>query len=284
MSTHDVDTDFPFPKVCDKRTTTTAFIANVGGGIGKTTVAQALVNSVDETYGEGAWKLATVDDQNTSGDAGFITERVDLRLGSGADIRAVEDDAQAALEHFDDLGQLILTSNVIVDQGANVQRPILEWMTRSRIITMADQRGVGFDLIVPVDQTPKGLDGGLWCLENYAAAFAKCKVRPRYFVVLNDRLGKPFESAGESYEAVLAKAKALKAGIIKVPYGRSKMLFAGLQKRMTPFDAYAHREELATAMGIRDHVVKYERECFDLADFIVEVTEAVAKMVPPKKD
>lgn len=113
------------------------------GGQGKTTLAQLLY--LWGVQAGGNFKLAAADFMDESGRSkiGKLYPDKVLEFGTGANLTAVraENNANASVRYWDDLGKLFLNGGYILDIGANVIKSVLEWAEDRRLSTVLARRG-----------------------------------------------------------------------------------------------------------------------------------------------
>lgn len=259
-------------------TLTTILIGNPKGGIGKTTVSQMAVAEAD-TREPGRFKFVSIDDQKTSTRmGGVLGRRIDLNVAANADLTDIESSGGvAALEHLDPVGDAILSSDTIIDTGANTQKQLILWLVRSRLPELAARKGVRFIVCAVSDGTNDSVDGAIWMLRNFHKALAP---NAQFKVILNDRNGRGF--SGEGVKDLLALADQLAADVINIPHSRSRLLHEGLERKLSPLDTYVSADEVAKSVpGLSG--LRLERERCDLLDFLAEVRAAVSPLLPDTK-
>src|SRR5579863_7723423 len=113
------------------------------GGQGKTTLAQLLF--IWGTTAGGQFKLAAADFLDESGRSkiGKLYPGKVLEYGTGAGLTAVrsENNPNASVRYWDELGNLFLSGGYILDVGANVVKSVFEWAEDRRLSTVLARRG-----------------------------------------------------------------------------------------------------------------------------------------------
>ena len=113
------------------------------GGQGKTTLAQLLY--IWGRRSGGQFKLAAADFLDDSGRSkiGKLYPGKVLEFGTGANLTAVrsENNMNASVRYWDELGNLFLTGGHILDMGANVVKSVFEWAEDRRLSTVLARKG-----------------------------------------------------------------------------------------------------------------------------------------------
>jgi hypothetical protein len=113
------------------------------GGQGKTTLAQLLY--IWGTQAGGNYKLAAADFLDESGRSkiGKLYPGKVHEYGTGAGLTAVrsENNVNASVRYWDELGNLFLSGGYILDVGANVVKSVFEWAEDRRLATLLARKG-----------------------------------------------------------------------------------------------------------------------------------------------
>ena len=113
------------------------------GGQGKTTLAQLLY--IWGSQAGGQFKLAAADFLDESGRSkiGKLYPGKVLEYGTGAGLTAVrsENNPNASVRYWDELGNLFLSGGYILDVGANVVKSVFEWAEDRRLSTVLARKG-----------------------------------------------------------------------------------------------------------------------------------------------
>jgi hypothetical protein len=160
------------------------------GGQGKTTLAQLLYIWGKQSGGQ--FRLAAADFLDDSGRSkiGKLYPSKVLEFGTGANLTAVrsENNMNASVRYWDELGNLFLTGGYVLDVGANVVKSVFEWAEDRRLSTVLARKGAPkFDLFC-VCKAEKHATEDIQRLVNLIAQGNALRPRSVY-VVLNEAAG-----------------------------------------------------------------------------------------------
>ncbi len=160
------------------------------GGQGKTTLAQLLY--LWGTQAGGNFRLAAADFLDESGRSkiGKLYPGKVLEFGTGANLTAVraENNMNASVRYWDELGKIFLTGGYVLDVGANVVKSVLEWAEDRRLSTVMARRGAPkFDVFCICKAEKHATDD----IQRLVALISQGgALRPRnIYVVLNEAAG-----------------------------------------------------------------------------------------------
>jgi len=159
----------------------TVWVMNGKGGVGKSVLLMALA-WLYEAMGR-PLRLVDVDDKSKL--AEFVGASNVLSLHIGADAEALRADPSLAYSYWDQLAAEILEQDTAVDFGANMDRHILEWASKSELGELLTDSGVSMDIYVPITADPVAVMAGIEVLE----ATTKIFPQSRRILVLNQVAG-----------------------------------------------------------------------------------------------
>lgn len=160
------------------------------GGQGKTTLAQLLY--IWGSQAGGQFKLAAADFLDESGRSkiGKLYPGKVLEFGTGANLTAVrsENNMNASVRYWDELGNLFLTGGYILDVGANIVKSVFEWAEDRRLSTVLARKGAPkFDIFCICKAEKHATDDIQRLVRLIGQGHA---LRPRnIFIVLNEAAG-----------------------------------------------------------------------------------------------
>jgi hypothetical protein len=160
------------------------------GGQGKTTLAQLLYIWGKRSGGQ--FKLAAADFLDESGRSkiGKLYPGKVMEFGTGANLTAVrsENNMNASVRYWDELGNLFLTGGHILDMGANVVKSVFEWAEDRRLSTVLARKGAPkFDIFCICKAEKHATDDVQRLVQMIATGNA---LRPRHiYIVLNEAAG-----------------------------------------------------------------------------------------------
>jgi hypothetical protein len=160
------------------------------GGQGKTTLAQLLY--VWGKQAGGKYKLAAADflDDEGRSKIGKLYPGQVLEFGTGANLTAVraENNPNASVRYWDELGNLFLTGGYVLDVGANIVQSVLEWAEDRRLPTVLSRKGAPkYDVFCVCKSEKHATDDIQRLVRLIAQGHA---LRPRnIYVVLNEAAG-----------------------------------------------------------------------------------------------
>ncbi|MCW2240751.1 hypothetical protein [Azospirillum canadense] len=153
-------------------------------------------------------------------------------------------DPTLAYSHFDNLGATLLQRRCLVDFGANVIDPFLEWAAMGEVGIDWARRGIGIDFLVPTTADDRALTATADAIEAMRKLCAPHGVDLRCFVVLNWRDG-PFTKYehSEHWRKVLALGETTASKTIHVKKCTSELWQLMDQARLTPVKLLAMTED-----------------------------------------
>lgn len=248
-------------------------VANRTGGQGKTLVAQ-LIALAYELAGLPI-DLASADTsagQNSSKLGKFYRGSVQ-ELGIGADLDSVRLDGSRAVAHWDRIGSLLLTGNVVIDLGANIVDQIWEWArSRNAHSVLKESHAPPITLVVPIRAQAQALEDALTLLER---SISETRALPiaRRVLILNEASG-DFERYGTHNDFERLQAMKLNADlkIVRLPLCRSEIWPAierhylplrGLIQLSTETYAKEFHLDLFAASGARTDLMDWLTEAID---------------------
>jgi hypothetical protein len=160
------------------------------GGQGKTTLAQLLYICGRRSGGQ--FKLAAADFLDDSGRSkiGKLYPGRVMEFGTGANLTAVrsENNMNASVRYWDELGNLFLTGGHILDMGANVVKSVFEWAEDRRLSTVLARKGAPkFDIFCICKAEKHATDDVQRLVQMIGTGNA---LRPRHiYIVLNEAAG-----------------------------------------------------------------------------------------------
>jgi hypothetical protein len=192
------------------------------GGQGKTTLAQLLYIWGKQAGGQ--FRLAAADFLDDSGRSkiGKLYPGKVLEFGTGANLMAVrsENNMNASVRYWDELGNLFLTGGYILDVGANVVKSVFEWAEDRRLSTVLARRGAPKFDIFCVCKAEKHATEDIQRLVQLIAQGSA--LRPRHvYVVLNEAAGN-FGAMGLQ-EKLAAGNKELNLVFVRLPRCQSEI-------------------------------------------------------------
>ena len=128
----------------------TIWVMNGKGGVGKSVLTMALT-----WLYEASWRpLRMIDIDDKAKLAEFAGQDKVLSLRIGASAEELRADPALAYSYWDQLAAEILEHDTIIDTGANMDRPLLEWARKSELAELLSDSGVSMDLYVPITADP----------------------------------------------------------------------------------------------------------------------------------
>jgi len=192
------------------------------GGQGKTTLAQLLY--IWGTHAGGSFKLAAADFLDESGRSkiGKLYPGKVLEYGTGAGLTAVrsENNMNAPVRYWDELGNLFLTGGYILDVGANVVKSVFEWAEDRRLSTVLARKGAPkFDIFCICKAEKHATDDIQRLVRMIGQGNA---LRPRnIYIVLNEAAGN--FGAMKLQEKLTAENKDLNLIFARLPRCQSEI-------------------------------------------------------------
>ena len=186
------------------------------GGQGKTTLAQLLY--IWGKQAGGHFRLAAADFLDESGRSkiGKLYPNKVLEFGTGANLTAVrsENNMNASVRYWDELGNLFLTGGYILDVGANVVKSVFEWAEDRRLSTVLARKGAPkFDIFCICKAEKHATDDIQRLVHLIGQGNA---LRPRHiYIVLNEAAGN-FGAMGLQ-ERLVATNKDLNLIFVRLP-------------------------------------------------------------------
>jgi len=210
------------------------------GGQGKTTLAQLLF--IWGSQAGGQFKLAAADFLDESGRSkiGKLYPGKVLEFGTGANLTAVrsENNMNASVRYWDELGNLFLTGGYILDVGANIVKSVFEWAEDRRLSTVLARKGAPkFDIFCICKAEKHATDDIQRLVRLIGQGHA---LRPRnIFVVLNEAAGN--FGAMKLQEKLTSDNKDLSLIFARLPRCQSEI--------WAPMERYGVSVERALAMS-----------------------------------
>ena len=192
------------------------------GGQGKTTLAQLLF--IWGKQAGGHFRLAAADFLDESGRSkiGKLYPNKVLEFGTGANLTAVrsENNMNASVRYWDELGNLFLTGGYILDVGANVVKSVIEWAEDRRLSTVLARKGAPkFDIFCICKAEKHATDDVQRLVHLIGQGNA---LRPRHiYIVLNEAAGN-FGAMGLQ-ERLVAANKDLNLNFVRLPRCQSEI-------------------------------------------------------------
>jgi hypothetical protein len=210
------------------------------GGQGKTTLAQLLY--IWGSQAGGQFKLAAADFLDESGRSkiGKLYPGKVLEFGTGANLTAVrsENNMNASVRYWDELGNLFLTGGYILDVGANIVKSVFEWAEDRRLSTVLARKGAPkFDIFCICKAEKHATDDIQRLVRLIGQGHA---LRPRnIFIVLNEAAGN--FGAMKLQEKLTSDNKDLSLIFARLPRCQSEI--------WAPMERYGVSVERALAMS-----------------------------------
>ena len=171
-------------------------VGNSKGGVGKTSTASVIIEVWRAERGQYPVMVDCDSRNKLTKIFGDSVKRIDLAAPTDELIA----NPDLIISHWDALGDMILSGqDTVVDLGANVDRAVLEWASRSRIADFLME--IDLDVVVPTTADPLAIEGARAMLDAAAAIFPAA----RRVLVLNEAHGGfgPFD-ANPEFRALLS--------------------------------------------------------------------------------
>ena len=251
----------------------TIWVMNGKGGVGKSVLTMALA-----WLYEASWRpLRMIDIDDKAKLAEFAGKDKVLSLRIGASAEELRADPALAYSYWDQLAAEILENDTIIDTGANIDRPLLEWARKSELAELLSESSVTMDLYVPITADPLSVRGGLDVLETVGEIFPEC----RRILVLN-RIAGQF-NAYESTPEFQCVADLRSQGLIVLP------MAACLSEAWTDFERLKlppwkvltmNAAEVARQTGLG--ILAAKRAAGDYASWIKQLQQTFGPLVAKK--
>jgi hypothetical protein len=236
-------------------TKTSTLIASDKGGVGKSMISllQTMI------YDNAGYPLRLVEIDNQRKLSSILGERVDLSLDAYANIADVSRNRHLAESFYNPVYLEMAKADSLIDFGANVTTPFLEWFKNCEMDVFAAQDGIGFRFVACAIPDDQAIASALSAIE-----VARRSLGPdaQYFVVLNDIFGEsgftPYAANPEYSRLVELEAEGL-LSIIRIDYCASKLLEYGKVMHLTPKEIIERAEEVAKTAGLDEVAVRVHR-------------------------
>ncbi|WP_200341330.1 hypothetical protein [Rhodovibrio sodomensis] len=263
-------------------------MASNDGGVGKTMVA---VNAL-MIWERCGVKPAVVEMDSARSLSGILGEdRVDLSLDQGQSMDELARNPRAAEEFFDPTFDVFASGPTVVDPGANVLKPFLEWIERSEGAGIWQEEGIRPHFLAVADDDQEALKEAWKTIERVREVFGDWA---KVYLVLNDRAGTGFRSISDLkfWKRVKEMREAGELTLIgtenpendgEVPFVRrcDSLLWEAVRTQgYTPFDAYKERESIAKKAGM--NAMKATRAKKALRDWVAHIQDAFAPIAPKR--
>lgn len=251
----------------DGKKTLSIWIMNSKGGVGKTTLAIAVADFLLVNQQEPV--ILEIDSRKRL--SSFIGETVSF--DGAPSIEDMRKNPNAMLAHYDPVAEALMSSDTILDVGANEDGPFLEYCTLSRLDEDFQEENIQVVTLVPAVMESESIRGALEALASIHSAIPSA----RRVLVLNER-------DGSNWDAYLP-AKVLKqlhtqgVSIIRIPrivsegwddFQRNYMRFSDIIDQ-TPSD-------MSVKFGFAR--TKAKRSRGDIASWFMEVDAGLGSVIP----
>lgn len=256
----------PTPKIC-------TIIGSNKGGVGKSMIAllQTMV------YDNAGYPLRLVEIDNERKLSSLLGKRVDLAINAYAKLSDTSRSRHAAESFYNPVYQEMNKSDSLIDFGANVTTPFMEWFRQCDMGEFAAEDGISFRFVACAAPDELAISAAVT-----SVAMARSALGPtaEYFVVLNDTVGQSgyavFDRNAE-YVKLLDLERAGLVKIIRIEYCDSLLLEHGKAMNKTPVQIVNEYEAIGAAAGLDQISTRVHR--LKLRRWIVDTQTAMEPMM-----